>query len=455
MDLQRLIEPRSIAVVGVSLSNPFHPANVIYNKNHLRAGAKTYAVNPHGGELYGESVYPSLKEVPAAVDAVVVAVRADHVPGVVRDGIEAEAGGAIVISGGFKEVGRENLQEEVRGLSQDHDFPLIGPNCLGVFSPPHMDTFFLPPERLLTPRAGEVALVSQSGGILVDLMIKLTQEGAGISRGVSIGNKAVLDEVDLVAFLEADRATRVIGLYLEGFSPGRGRTFLDLLGRIEKPVVFFKAGRSPGGSRAVQSHTASMAGDYRVFREVLIQAGAMEARDEAEFVSFCEVLCSRSAPRVKRVGVVTASGGHGAVATDLCHDAGLELPRIPDTDQAVLRDRLSPSVKDIASTNNPVDLTGSAGDGDFYASTRFFLEREDVDAVILLCLPYIPGITSDVGARVAQLGREFGKPVVTYIPHIDKYGIFIDGFESNGVPVAHSVEGAVHMARALSWRAET
>ncbi|MDT8274425.1 MAG: CoA-binding protein, partial [Desulfomonilia bacterium] len=136
-----------------------------------------------------------------------------------------------------------------------------------MFSPPAMDTFFLPPERLIEIRPGGVTLVSQSGGILVDLMIKLTQEGAGIARGLSIGNRAAVDEVDLIRFLADDPRTRVIGLYLEGFLPGRGRDFVELIRKTEKPVVFMKSGKTPGGSRAVASHTASVAGDYRVLHD--------------------------------------------------------------------------------------------------------------------------------------------------------------------------------------------
>ncbi len=454
MDLSRLFQPQSIAVYGVSLTNPFHPANVIYHKNHLRYRTATYAINPKGGDLYGEPVYRSIREVPGAVDVAVIGIRAERVPDALRECLAEGVKGAIVISGGFAEVGRQDLQNEVAHISRANDVPVIGPNCLGVFSPPVLDTFFLPPERLIEIRPGGISLVSQSGGILVDLMIKLTQEGAGIARGVSIGNRAALDEVDLARFFLDDPATTVIGLYLEGFRPGRGREFADLLERAAKPVVFMKAGRSPGGSRAVASHTASVAGDYRVLHDILGHAGALEARDEAEFVAFCEALSSTRSPRgFRNLCIVTASGGHGAMASDECQEAGLVLPTIPAGDGDRLRDELSPSIRDIASVGNPVDLTGSATDRDILASLRFLLGRQYVDGIILLLLPYLPAITPDVGARAAQIARETGKTIVAYVPHIDKYGIFIEGFQANGIPVSHTVQGAVHMAKAIARRA--
>ncbi|MHC4779738.1 MAG: CoA-binding protein [Planctomycetota bacterium] len=455
MDLKRLFEPETIAVYGVSRTNPFHPANIIYHKNHLRYRARTWGINPKGGDLYGETLYATASDVPETVDLAVVGIRAENVLGALRDCIDAGVGGAIVISGGFAETGRADLQQQITDLSRENDFPVVGPNCLGVYSPPNMDTFFLPPERLISIREGGVALVSQSGGILIDLMIKLSQEGAGISCGVSIGNRAALDEVDLARFLLGDPRTAVLGMYIEGFGPGRGRDFVELLAGTNKPVVFMKSGKTPGGSRAVASHTASVAGDYRVLHELLASAGALEARTESEFVSFCEAFSTKCERPMRRVGIVTASGGHGAMASDECFEARLEVPVMDPSIAAGLRETLSPNIRAIASVTNPVDLTGSAADSDFIAATRYLLNLEEVDGVVLLLLPYLPAITPDIGARIAQVRREAGKPVVTYIPHIDKYGIFIEGFETNGVPVAHTVPGAVHMAQALSRRVQS
>ena len=449
MRMKKLLEPRTIAVLGVSRSNPFHPANVIYTKNRLRYAAKTFAVNPKGGDIFGEKVFSSIKEIRENIDLVVFAIKAEFVPGAMRECIDAGAGAGIIISGGFAESGREDLQQEIQAISKDNDFPVVGPNCLGVYSQPYMDTFFLPSERLVQPIEGNVALISQSGGILVDFIIKLTHERVGIGKAISVGNKAVIDEVDLLKYFNRDPATSVIGMYIEGFHQSRGREFINILKNCSKPVVMMKSGKTPGGTKAVSSHTASIAGDYMTFHEIMRQSGVMEADRVSEFASYCEALSCCPGKSVKKICIITGSGGHGAAASDDCFKAGLELVEVGEQDQEELRKKLSPSIQSIASLSNPVDLTGSAGDADLIAAARFFLKRPDVDAIILLLLPYLPGITTDVGGRIAQLARQTNKPVLTYIPHVDKFDMFCEGFESNGAPVAHSVEGAVYMAKAL------
>jgi len=454
MNLKKVLEPDTIAVVGVSLSNPFNPATVIYNKNHLRTRAKTYCVNPQGGQLYGKTVYRSIAAIPEKIDLAILSIRAELVPETIKACIRSGVSGAIIISGGFSETGRTDLQEEIRALSVKNEFPVIGPNCLGVYSPPHIDSFFLPNERLVEPTEGTVALVSQSGGILVDQMIKLTQEGVGLSRAVSIGNKAVIDEVDMLQFFKRDRKTGVIGIYLEGFESERGRAFVDEVNRSSKPVIVLKSGKTPGGSRAVSSHTASIAGDYFVFSEILKESAAIEAKNEMEFVSCCEAFSTLPRQKMRNICIITSSGGHGAIASDGCYEAGLTIAEIPSPDRESLKKMLSGSIQNIASLTNPIDMTGSANDNDFVTATKFFLEKDYVDGIILLLLPYLPGLTSDIGARIAQFTREYKKAIITYIPHVVKYGIFIEGFESNGIPVAHSVEGAVSMASGLVGRQE-
>jgi acyl-CoA synthetase (NDP forming) len=453
MDLKKLIEPESIAVIGVSFTNPFNPANIIYSKNHHHYKARTYGVNPHGGVIYGQEVYKSVMDIPDKIDMAVLAVKAELVPATLRECIAKGVGGAVIISGGFAEAGRKDLQDEVVKISLEHDFPVIGPNCIGVYSPPFIDTSFAQNERLIYTRRGNVSLISQSGGILMDLMIKLTQEGVGISRTISIGNKAVVDEVELLKYFKNDNRTKVIGLYMEGFTADRGRLFIEEANKLNKPVVLFKSGKTPSGLKAVSSHTASIAGDYMVFSEVLKGSKAMEVGTVGEFVSSCEAFSYYPRTAIKNnVCIISVSGGHGAMAADSCYSAGLNNVTIPPEDKDKLRSLLSKNIQAIASLENPLDLTGSTGDDDIFTATKFFMDKDYVDCLVLLLLPYVPHLTSDIGARIAQLVMEYKKPIITYMPHVDKYGIFIDGFEANGIPVAHSVPGAMTMAKALSRR---
>ncbi len=198
MDLKPLFEPKSLAVVGVSLHNDLHPSNIIFYKNLYRYPVEAYPVNPKAGILKGVSAYPSVKDLPVVVDLAIVSARAEAVPGILQDCVEAGVKGAAIISGGFSEVGNRELQNEIVSIAKEADFPFIGPNCLGIYSPPYYDSFFFAPERISVPRQGNVAIISQSGGLLVDQMIGFSVEGVGLSLAVSIGNKAMVRETDLL-----------------------------------------------------------------------------------------------------------------------------------------------------------------------------------------------------------------------------------------------------------------
>ena len=449
MNFRRLFEPKTMAIIGVSLNNDRHPANVVFNKNQLRYPVKVFAVNPNGGILQGERVFKHVSEIPEKVDLAVIAVRAEHVPDIVTSCIESQVGGAAVVSGGFAESGRKDLQDRMVSIAREARFPLIGPNCLGIYSPSKVDTFFIPSERMVQPSPGNVALVSQSGGILVDQIVKFADEGIGLSLAVSIGNKAMVRDLDLLRYLMKKKDTKVIAFYVEGFEKNEGRDFVLAASECSKPVIVLKAGKSAGGRRAVSSHTASLAGDYEVFRQVLSQYGIVEARNEFELISFCESLSCYQTSIEGKIGVITGSGGHGALSVDVCSKQNLLVPALSEQVQKEIRSKLSPSIQAIASIANPIDLTGSAVDDDFVAAANGLSSTPEVDCIIVLLLPYLPGTSSDLGARLSQISRRAGKPLVAYVPHVEKYRMLIEGFEFNRVPVSHSIEGAVHMAEAM------
>ncbi|MDH3356617.1 MAG: CoA-binding protein [Desulfobacterales bacterium] len=448
-DFKRLFQPKTVAVIGVSLKRERHPANVIFNKIHLRYPVDVFAVNPGGGDLFGQKVYTGIQDLPQPVDLAIIAVRAEYTLDTLKDCIDAGVGGATIISGGFAEIGRLDLQNQLADLARQNGFPFIGPNCLGIYVPGRIDTFFIPSERMVRPEPGKVALVSQSGGILVDQMTKFAEQGVGFSMGVSIGNKALVRELDLLEYLAADPDTGVIAFYIEGFARGEGRDFVQAARQCTKPVIVLKAGKTSEGMRAVSSHTASMAGDYAVFSAALAQHGIVEAANEIELVSFCEALsCYREAID-GRVGIISSSGGHGALAVDICSRRGLSIPAFNQQQQARIRADLSLSVQPIASLTNPIDLTGSATDGDFMAAAEHLSRLPELDCIVLLLLPYSPEITSDLGARLSRLCRRNNKALIAYVPHVERYRMLIEGFEFNGVPVSPSIKGAVLMVEAI------
>ncbi len=449
MNLKRMLRPKSIAVIGISFSNDRHPANIIFTKNHFRQPVKVYPVNPRGGMFHGIKVYASISEIPEPVDLAVISARAEFCPDILKECITFNSGGAAVISGGFAETGKSDLQDRMFQMAEEADFPFIGPNCLGLYVPDLIDTFFLPSERIVRPSKGNVAIVSQSGGILVDQMVKFSGEGVGISLGLSIGNKAFIGEIELLNYLIQDRDTEVITFYIEGFRENEGRDFMTAAGKSPKPVVVLKAGKSAGGLRAVTSHTASIGGDYKIFSDIAIQHRVIEAKNEQEMISFCESLSCYQQSIKGKIGIITGSGGHGAMAVDYCYEHDLSVSEFSISYQDDLRSKLSPSIGQIASLGNPLDLTGSATDEDFIHMAEALSRKPDVDCILLLLLPYLPGITLDLGARLGQIYENEKKPMIAYIPHVERYRMLIEGFEQSRVPVSPSIEGAVLMAEAM------
>ncbi len=449
MNLNYLFKPSTIAVIGVSTTQDNHPANVIYNKNHLRYPVKTFPVNPKGGILNREMVYPSVGEIDNVVDMAVIAVRAEFVPKVVEQCIKKGVKGAVIVSGGFSEVGNDDIQQRVVDIAKEASFPFVGPNCLGIYSPDRVDTFFLPGERLIRPRKGNIGFISQSGGVLVDQMVKFAGQGIGISLAISIGNKAYIRETEMLDYFDQDVETRVIAFYIEGFDKGEGRQFIKRAEQCSKPVVVLKAGKSLKGSQAASSHTASLAGDYRVFSEVMKQHCVAEAKNEYELTSFCESLSCYSKGISGRVGILSLSGGHGVIAADTCEQYGLTVPAPEPSTIQTIKEKLSPGIADIVSLENPIDLTGSAVDDDIVTVARHLSRDPNVECVLALLIPYSPGVSTDIGAKLSQVSRNEGKPMIAYVPNEDKYRIIIEGFELNNIPVSSSVDGAVMMANAL------
>lgn len=433
----------------MSTSQDNHPANVIYNKNHLRYPVKTFPVNPKGGILNRKRLYQRVDHIEENIDMAVIAVRAEFVPKVMEQCIQKGVGGAVIVSGGFAEAGNSSLQQRIIDIAKEASFPFVGPNCLGIYAPDHVDTFFLPGERIIRPDKGNIGFVSQSGGVLVDQMVKFAGQGIGVSLAVSIGNKAYVREIDMLEWFEQDFGTKVIAFYIEGFEKREGRQFIKKAEQCSKPVVILKAGKSKKGGEAVSSHTASLAGDYRVFSEIMKQHCVAEADNEYELTSFCEALSCYPKGINGNVGIISLSGGHGVIAADACELHGISIPRIEQQTMDAIKEKLSPEIRNIVSLANPLDLTGSSVDSDILTSARYLSRDKNIECILALLLPYSPGVSADIGAKLSQLARNEGKPLIAYVPKEDKYKIIIEGFELNNIPVASSVDGAVLMAKAL------
>lgn len=461
MDLRTVFQPRTLCVIGVSQYNPLSPGTVIYQKNLHEMEVETFGVNPRGGTLDDRELYKSVSDVPKDIDLAVICVHAEAVNEVLEECGEVGVKGAVVVSGGFAEVGGKGVerQNQLVKIARKYDMAVIGPNCVGVYSPPYVDTFFLPSERLVTPPPGNVAVISQSGGVLVDQFFnKYTERKIGVSVAVNIGNKAVVDEIVLLEYFKSDPRTKLVTLYLEGFREGEGTLFLRKAAECferKKPVLVFMAGKSDYGKRATASHTGSVMTTYNVASSAFRQWGVIEAENEYEIITFSKVL-SFKLPPIKNgnVAILTISGGHGVLCADLCARYGLKLVEFTEEEQEEMRRLLNPSAAPIASLKNPIDLTGSLTDNDVEKMAEYLMRNKKVEAVILLMLPYPPTISMQLGRRTANIVRKYRKPVVAYVPWVQKYQMIVEGFELNGVPVAHTIEEAVQMIKVLKLKGE-
>jgi acetate---CoA ligase (ADP-forming) len=456
-DMEFFFNPRAVAVVGASAVPTKGGYTILKN---LMNGFKgdIYPVNPRYREIEGLRCYESVRQVPAPVDLAIVFVPADRVPGVVGECAECKISGIMVQSAGFAESGDKgkHLQETVKALCREAGIRLWGPNCMGLVDAVHKHVFsFVSPviweEGLL---AGNVSLIVQSGllsaGFLIDMM---THGTMGISKACSIGNKADVDECDLLAYLLDDPDTGSIGLYLESIPDGR--RFMELCRRSGKPITVLKGGRSRKGAAAALSHTASLAGDGAVIHGALAQVGVVEATDFKQMMDLCralamvpEVSCREGA----RIAVLTYSGAAGIVSADLIDRHGLRLAELsPDTLGSLKR--IFPEWMPV---NNPVDLWPAIelhGAQEVYSrAIRAACADPNVDA--LLVHFFVGGFAMNADLTpLAQITQAAGKPMFCWLlgtrSEVRKFHRLA---QQTGIPVFGEVQRAVECLAAVSSR---
>jgi len=302
--LRPILFPSSTAVVGASATQGKLGHTILSNMVDAGFEGPIYPINPRESTLLGCPAYPSLMEVPGPVDLVVVAVPGHSVISVVEQAAEIGAGGAVVISAGFSEVGEQGAEEERRlqEISRKAGLPVIGPNCQGVISRRgHVSAWFGPRPAVW----GGGLFISQSGGLAGTLIGYLNRAQWGlVDTVVSLGNKSSVDEVDLLVSAADDDAIRFAMCYIEGFGEGRGRAFAEAAAsfrRRGKPVVVLKGGRSDAGTRAASSHTGSLAGSDRVFVAAMKQSGVLQAESVRAFLDIARLVAVQRPQPGRRV----------------------------------------------------------------------------------------------------------------------------------------------------------
>ena len=448
-----LISPSAIAVIGASPDRSKIGHAVLQNLVNQGFHGKIYPINPSCGEILGLKCYTEISSVPGKVDLAVIALPAKLALSVLQECIKQDVEFVIIVAGGFSELGEEgrkledSLKEKLKGTRTR----LIGPNTVGIIFPhSKVNTALTPGERIWFPGEGQIGFISQSGALGLLIMDSLAENGTGISGFVNIGNRADIDEDDLMEmFLEHDE-TRSIVAYLESISNGEKffRTVRDV--NMKKPVTILKTGRTSEASAAASFHTGALATDDRVLDGILRQAGVVRAYSEVELLDFGRALAYARPLEGKRIAVLTTAGGVGVLTTDLLttEDSrpALSMARFSQEEIGQLKEHALP----IASLNNPIDLTADGSTQSYASILEILAESGNVDGIIAYALPQTPKIDTSVIGPIVNAARK-KTVVVGVIGNRLTRDLMVD-LEKAKIPAYPSVPRTVSAMKALYLR---
>ena len=408
--MNRIMKPDSVAVIGAS-SEEGKIGNAVM-KNLINGGYQgaIYPINPKADEILGKKCYKSVKDIPGQVDIAVFAIPAKFVAQALAEVGDKKIPGAILIPSGFAEIGEVELQKEVVAVARKYNVRLMGPNIYGFYyTPKNLCATFCTPYDV----KGQVALSSQSGGVGMAIIGFSRSAKMGVSAIVGLGNKSDIDEDDLLTFFEQDPNTQAIVMHAEDLKDGR--SFAEIASRVskKKPVIMLKAGRTSMGARAASSHTGALAGNDKIYDDVLRQSGVIRAYNMRDMLEFARCLPILPTPKGENVIIITGAGGSGVLLSDACVDNGLQLMKMPkDLDEAFKK-----FIPPFGASGNPVDITGGEPPSTYKNTIKLGLEDERIHAVILgywhtIVTP--PMVFAELLAEVVEECRQKGinKPVV-------------------------------------------
>jgi acyl-CoA synthetase (NDP forming) len=413
-ELDVFFHPKSIAIIGASDSFKFGYTTTKYL---LDSDFKTYPVNIKKQEIHGHKAYKGIKDIPEEIELAIILVGNEYVLQMVKDCVEKGVRGIIIEAAGFAETGVEkytNIQNEIAKIARDTHVRIIGPNCIGVTN---FNNQFTTADMVFDQAIkGKVAVIAQSGvlgNIFIDWAL---DKGIGFSKTITIGNKVDIDEIDLIRYLNNDAETEVITLYLEGTK--RGKDFIKALNGMEKPVLILKNGRSEIGSKAVNSHTGSMAGNDKIYDAVINQnSGIFRVNNFYEMFNIAHIFATQPLPKGKNVAIITGSGSLGALACDEIEKQGLKLANLSEYTISAIKS----VIPNWVSIRGTIDLGPSIFET-FVTSTRAIFEDKNVDSILyIFSVPRWP--LQNMGSMASQwavqhfnlikkLIRKFNKPCV-------------------------------------------
>lgn len=439
MDLNKLFNPQSIAIVGASEEEGKIGYVLVKNLTSLGYGGEVFLVNPKHEELLGRKCYKNLTEIEKEVDLAIVAVPAAAVNSVISAG-EEKIKNYVVISAGFSEIGKEGKikEEELRKITEEKNLNILGPNCLG---------FIIPALKLNAsfaggmPEVGNVALVSQSGALAVALMDGAKEVGLKFSGVFSIGNKMQIGENEMLEYLANDEKTKVVGLYLEGIKDGK--RFVKIAGKIsqKKPVVILKAGKTEKSQKAISSHTGALAGSKEIVSAVAEKLNLSEAENLEEFFNLLGIISQTGVPEKSEVVVVTNAGGPGVLTTDAFLGKSIKMAEISQETKDELKKFLPPE----SSVENPIDLLGDAREDRYAQALEVIKKQENVGAVIAVLTPQDQTPVEIIADKIIEFKKSSDKIVCVSFIGCDRVEKAEEKLCANGIFCADFPEKIVEL----------
>jgi acetyl coenzyme A synthetase (ADP forming)-like protein len=374
--MKRIMQPKSLAVIGASSETGKIGNSVM--KNLINGGYKgeIYPIHPKDAEILGYKAYKSVKDVPGDIDTAVFAIPAKFVAGALTECGEKKIAGAVLIPSGFAETGNMEGQLELAEIGRKYNIRLMGPNIYGFYyTPANLCATFCTAYDV----KGSAALSSQSGGIGMAIIGFSRSAKMGVSAIVGLGNKSDIDEDDLLIFFEQDDNTKVIAQHCEDLKDGRA--FAEVAKRVskKKPVIMLKAGRTSAGAKAASSHTGALAGNDKIYDDVLRQSGVIRAKSLRDLLDFARGVPILPTPKGENVVIITGAGGSGVLLSDACVDNNLKLMAMPSDLDAAFRKFIPP----FGAAGNPVDITGGEPPQTYANTVKLGLEDDRIHALIL------------------------------------------------------------------------
>lgn len=441
--LNGLLTPKSVAIVGASATPGKIGHTVVQNLIESQYKGGVYPVNPGEVEILGFKCYASVLEINEPVDAAILTVPAKFVPQVIDECGQKGVKGLIIITSGFSEVGLIDLEKDMVKKAHSYGMRILGPNIVGVLS--NSDSFngsFAP----FLPFKGSASLVSQSGALLIGIDAATYMKGIGFDKLISIGNMSDVNFADLIEWLDKDKNTSAISLYVEGFRDGR--RVIDIGRKASKPIIALKSGVSAHGAAAAASHTGSLAGAEKIYKSAFSQAGIIQAEDLDNLFDRTLVLSLQPPLKGENILIITNGGGVGVLATDAAEKYGIPLKFAPDD----VQEDLKKYMPDFGSAKNPVDLTGMAGNDWYHDSVRSSYHHPWVDGVVVLyCETAMTdplGIAKSIKSAVEVTGERV-KPVTVSFVGGERSAKAMRWLVENGIPAYGAPDVALNAMAAL------